>query len=636
MFRQSLLICVAGLTLYSNAMAEEAASDDNNALTQTDTRLQHVTVSGLRPIPVEDITGAVTLLNAEDLSIRNASYLADQLRMVPGVGVSRSGSKGGLTQVRIRGAEANHTLVLINGIEVSDPTTGETNFGLLSGLNISRVEILRGEQSGLFGSGAIGGVVNVITDPQNGPSGQIEYGSLETIRTAAGYGRAFDKGSLGLNISAFRTDGVDTSDSNGESDGTEDWSATLTGALDLPSDWTLNGLARYSDSEAQFDSDTDFDGLLNDADLSSETEQWLMGVALEGDAFGLNHAIRASQTSITRENFAAGASSDTSEGERTKLSYSPSLEISDAFADYIRLSGILEYENEDYTIRDNQYGGLTDQDQSVETLGIGADLNIQWGDLVTFAALRHNDNQGRFDDALSARIGASYDTATYGRFRASFGNGTKNPTFTELFGFFPGSFIGNSDLKPETSTGWEIGWQTSWQAIEFDLTYFEAELEDEIFTSFTPAFLSTPLNRTGKSERSGVELAANWYASDEISLNGQVSIIDSSADDGSMEVRVPEQTASLALSYNPQSAPDYRFGVALDYVGDQDDFDFGSFPSRRVTLDSYVLFSASAEIPLTKALSLTLRGENLLDQETVDVFGYAAPGATAYIGLKLR
>jgi len=113
-----------------------------------------IIVTGLRAVPASDVTSSVTVLDFETLAIRNSPFIADQLRAVPSLGVSRSGGLGNATQIRIRGGEANHTLVLLNGIEISDPFNGETDFGLWSGLNTQRIEVARGEQSGLYGSDA--------------------------------------------------------------------------------------------------------------------------------------------------------------------------------------------------------------------------------------------------------------------------------------------------------------------------------------------------------------------------------------------------------------------------------------------------------------------------------------------------
>lgn len=629
MRKHSLILAASTLALGQLAFAEETTLPSEK-------QLDTVSVTGLRPVETDQITTSFSLLTADQLDIRSSAFLVDELRAVPGVGVSRSGSKGGLTQVRIRGAEANHTLFLIDGIEVSDPSTGEINFGLFSGLSLDRIEILRGEQSGLYGSDAVGGVVNAITSDKQGLKGRVEYGTLETGLVEAGYGFDIEDGAFSISASAFTTDGVDTSDTGGETDGTENWSILANGSKALGSTWEVSGLALYSETDSQFDADIDFDGLLNDVDQSSETSQWLVGGKLQGESFGLNHLFRASYSNVDRTNYSSGNQTDSADGERLKLAYSPSKTFTPSFAEELRITGLIDFEKEDYAANDIQYGGLTNQNESFETFGIGGEAVLTNNGFTAHLSLRHDDNDGRFEDATTGRLGVAYDTGTIGRFRASIGSGVKNPNFTELFGFYPGSFIGNPDLKPEKSTSWEIGWDHAINDFEFSVTYFDADLEDEIYTAFTPSFLSTPMNRVGDSERSGVELGLGWTPTNELTITGQASFISSESDDGTEEIRVPEETASLSLDYRPANAEGYRFGAALDYVGDQDDFDFGSFPSRRVTMDSYVLLGASAEFPLNEAISLTLRGENLLDEDTSDVFGYASPGATAFIGLKLR
>jgi vitamin B12 transporter len=133
-------------SLLSTALAVSQA-----AYAQTPLNLEPVQVTGLRPIPLDSSVLTVTILGPDELAVRSSPFIADQLRSIPGIAVSRNGSVGGLTQVRTRGSEANHTLSLINGFEISDPTTGETNFGLLSVLPVERLEAFRGEQSGLYG-----------------------------------------------------------------------------------------------------------------------------------------------------------------------------------------------------------------------------------------------------------------------------------------------------------------------------------------------------------------------------------------------------------------------------------------------------------------------------------------------------
>lgn len=638
--KRSLILSCATIALAGGAFGQVANEEpDCPELSMgcrpviSGTRLPVIDVAGLRPTTESDLTTSVTIIDAADLAVRDAPYIADQLRAVPGVAVSRSGAAGGLTQVRVRGAEANHTLVLIDGIEVSDPITGETDFGLFSGLYPSRIEVARGEQSALFGSDAIGGVVNVVTGQETGARGILEGGSRSTYRLDGAYG--FDlgdgDGDVQLAFADVISEGVDTSGLGGEKDGYQNYSGLVTGGYMFQHDWDVRGLLRYGYGEVDTDPDLDFDGRLDNADRVTEAEQWTFGARVQGEALGVDHLLRASFNQVERENFGDGASLNAAKGERTKFSYSPSFDFAAEAAD-ITLSGLIDWEEEDYSASDTEFGGFTNQDQTFQTLGLAGEVQADFGDLILTASARHDDNDGLFDDATTWRIGGAY-TLNDTRFRASAGTGVKAPTFTELFGFFPGSFIGNPDLKPEESTSWEVGLDHDFGQVQTSLTYFEAELEDEIFTNFI-GFSSTPANREGASERSGVEASAVWRVTDSLSVKGAVSNISSNSDDGSDEVRVPEWTGSVALNWQSEQLEGLRAGIAADYVGEQKDRDFGTFTT--VTLDPYVLLSATAEVPVNERLSITLRGENLLDETVTDVFGFNGPGAGLFIGLKLR
>ncbi|GAB5456995.1 MAG: TonB-dependent receptor [Henriciella sp.] len=631
MFYKTSLLCAASLILPISAQAQSAS--DDVAVQET------VTVTSLRPLPKTDITTSVTTLEASDLAVRDKPYIADQLRAVPGLGVSRSGAAGGLTQVRLRGAEANHTLVLIDGLEVSDPITGETDFGLMSGLYPSRVEVARGEQSALYGSDAIGGVVNLVTGEQTGARGLLEAGSRNTWRLDGAYGFDLSDGDLQIAFADVTSDGVDTSGLGGEKDGYQNYSGLVSGGYQLSNNWSARGLLRYGYGEVDTDPDSDSDGRLDNADRVTESEQWTVGGTLNGTAFGADHLFRASYNQVERENFGDGAPLNASDGVRTKLAYSPSFAF-DTEAAIFTLSGLVDWEQDDYTASDVEFGGFTNQDQTFETLGLAGEVRADIGALALNASARHDDNDGQFEDAETWRLGAAYNFTNGAKLRASAGTGVKAPTFTELFGFFPGSFIGNPDLKPEKSTSWEIGWDQDFGALQTSLSYFDAELEDEIVTRFI-GFSATPDNRSGDSERSGIEAAFKWSASESIQVSGAVSNITSTGDDGSDEIRVPEWTGSLALNWQSPDKEGLRAGIAADFVGEQDDFDFGNFDPvtfapLRVALDSYVLVSATAAYPLTDRIAVTLRGENLLDETVTDVFGFNGPGAGLFVGIRIR
>jgi vitamin B12 transporter len=602
--------------------------------TSDERTLDTVLVSGLRAVPADVLTEDVAILDEQRLDIRNTPYVADQLRGVPGVAVSRSGNAGGLTQIRLRGAEANHTLVLLDGIEFSDPVTGETDFGLLSAVGIDRIEVLRGEQSVLYGSDAIGGVIAIYTGEEDALRGSIEAGSRDTFRGELGGGWQDGRSSIQAAISGFSSEGHDVSGRGGEKDASRNGAFLLKGETLIGDDWTLSGLASYRDTYVETDHDLNFDGQLDNADRTTDGEQWLWGAALNGATGPVDHIFRANYNEVTRINEADGSFTDETEGKRTKLSWSPSISFGETFDQSVSL--IADYEREDYErVSTNLAFGNPNQSRSFETTGIGGEYRVAVGAFDANASLRQDFNDGEFDDATSWRVGAGYSFESGTRVRASAGRGVKNPTFTELYGFYPGQFIGNADLEPETSTSWEVGIDQTFDRGSVSLTWFEAELEDEIYTAFTPTFASTPENRVGGSDRSGVEAGFQFNPMEGLSFFGQATAFSSENETGEDEIRVPDWTGSLAVDWRPQK-DGARFGAALDFVGEQDDFNFGVFPQERVTLDSYVLLSATAEWPLTERISLTLRGENLLDEEATDVFGYANPGAAGFIGLKLR
>ena len=594
-----------------------------------------IIVTGLRAVAQKDVTASITIIDAQDLAIRNSPYIADQLRAVPSLAVSRSGAAGSLTQIRLRGSEGNHTLVLLNGIEASNPVTGETDFGLWSGLNTSRIEVARGEQSGLYGSDAIGGVISIATD-SNGFNAAAEYGAFDTFRGQAGFGTQIENANFGINVSGFDTDGVDTSGLGGEKDGSSAYSILANADIALSPDWKIGALLTYRLSEVDFDSDTDFDGALNNADLDSEADQWIVGVNVTGQTGGLSHILRANYADVKTVSNAAGVFANETIGQRTKLSYSPSYALETGPAS-VTLSGLVDWEDETYERIDTDTRfGDPNQSESFDTFGFAGELRAALGEAAINGSIRHDDNDGQFENTTTWRVGGAYNFGFGGKLRGSVGTGVKNPTFTELFGFFPGSFNGNPDLIPEKSQSWEIGYDQSLGNIQASVTYFDAELEDEIVTRFNPDFTSSPANLTEDSSRSGIEFAVDWAVSNTVNITGTLSNISAEDDSGEDEIRRPETTGSIAANWQSSQKDGFRIGVAADYVGSQDDFNFGAFPAARVTLSDYVLLSANAEYPIANRVSVTLRGENLLDEQVQDIFSFNSTGAGVFIGFKIQ
>ena len=285
-----------------------------------------IVTANRREQPLSEIGTSISVLTDVDLVKGQYVYVLDALGSVPGVAISQSGSFGGTASVSIRGAGGDQTLVFVDGVRLNDPSsTGNGyNFANLDPHNIERMEILRGPQSVLYGSDAIGGVVNIITksgEEDAGASVFAETGSFNTYRGGATAFGGTEKFGYNIAASGTSTDGVssaDENDGNSEKDGFEGY--TLSGKLTAyPSDVIKAELiGRYSDNRSEFDSYGPIDG-----DKVSYTEDYLIaGRArvdlLDGDfinTFSVEHS------EIERRNETAGAETLNTKGSRLSLSY---------------------------------------------------------------------------------------------------------------------------------------------------------------------------------------------------------------------------------------------------------------------------------------------------------------------------
>jgi vitamin B12 transporter len=590
-----------------------------------------IVIGGRIPAHVEDLTSATSLLEVDDIELRGGLTLADTLRSIPGMAVSSSGAMGGLTDLRVRGSEADHVLVLIDGIEASVTLTGGFDFAHAPGFGVERVEILRGEQSALWGSDAIGGVINIRTTGSTGEASrmaQVEAGSFGSrfagVRASERQGRATG----GLSASYVQSDGIDVSGTGGENDGYSRLFVSTAGRFVLAEGESIQWAARVADFESEFDSDSDFNGLLNDTAEHSDGRQAALGGRLTLQRFGLQHDIAVNAAQDRLETFNAGLRQSETEARRLQSYYQATADWQAGPARH-RLTGLLEFEG----VQFESFAGVgagSNQTRDINNSALAADYRLSRGPARVSASLRQDQNDN-FENATTWRLGGAWAfDAIGGRVRASFGDGVKNPGIYELYGFFPGSFIGNPDLAPERSRGWEIGWdQALGEAGQVSLTWFTARLDDEIYTDFS-AFPFTARNRVTRSRRSGFELDTAYTPIDGLNLAASATFLDAE-ENGSPELRRPEFTGSLSVNWSPADG-DWQIGLAADHTGAQLDTDFTSFTT--VELSAYTLVYARIEWQMAETVRLYVRGTNLTDEETVDVFGYASEGRGLFVGIR--
>ncbi len=632
-------VAIAAALLCASVVHAQAAREPENL----------VVTASRTPVPAEQVGSVVTVIDREALDHRQTLIVSDVLREVPGVAVSRGGPLGAQTQVRVRGAEANHLLVMIDGVEANDPAANdEFSFENLTAFDVQRIEIVRGPQTALWGSDALAGVVNVVTrEPTEPLTGRafLEGGGNATTTGGAFVGWLGESGSLALSASHLATDGENIAREGNEDDGYRNTTATLKGSYRTGAASTLALFARHTDARRDFDG-VDFEGtgLPADADLYSDVVVDYLRLAARFQAPGsLDSELRATWLGSDTENFTAGFEDSENEAEKYGVYYQASLPLR---ADLDRLTVALEHEREKFRQRGvaSPFGD-PNQDQELDNTGAVLEyLANPTPKLALSGSVRHDDNSD-FENATTYRLSAAYAVLPgITRLHASWGTGRKTPTFIERYGYYPDLFIGNPGLAPEESEGWDAGVEQFLIGgrLRIDATYFRADLTDEIngfvFDPVSGAF--TAANEPGKSRRRGVEVALDAELPAGLAIGASYTYLDAEQPDPELgrarEIRRPRHSGSVNLTQQWLAG---RAGVNLNaiYTGERRDTFFPPFPepAQTLTLDDYTLVNFAASYALTPTVTVYGRVENLLDEDYEDVYGFNTPGRVAYLGVRM-
>ncbi len=618
------------------------------AETESPEELDQIIVSASRaPLTAANVGASATVITREQIERRQVRYVTDLLRTVPGFAVSHSGTTGSQTQVRVRGAEANHVLVLIDGIRANDPSTGdEFRWETLSTNNVERIEIVRGPQSSLWGSDAIAGVVHVITrsgSQSTGMSAYAERGSYGAVNAGLQGGGGGEGWSLDYGLEILNTDGTNISRTGNEEDDSDVKTASLSASFQASNNLKFDMGVRSVDSYAQFDPvDFFITGLPTDGDVSTDSRQNYLqiGATIGAAEDRLVHYLDVSFFDTSNSNATDGMPESSTASDRLTLSYQTDIRLGQNL-----LSLALDNERTRFQQIGEIVFGDPNQNQETSLNSFVADFQGNSIDRLTWLLSGRYDDYSDFDSAFTGRLSAAYQLGTTTLLRANVGTGQKTPTFTERFGFFPGQFVGNPNLTPEKSTSYELGVEQSLLdgALNFQLTLFNQDLTDEIdgFVFDPNTFLFTAENMLGSSSRDGVELAATVDVSDNFDFGFSYTYIDSSEKDDqgidSRELRRPRHVGSLNGNYSflEERA---RLTLVADYGGSQDDIFFPPFPapSEIVTLDSYWLLDLAISYDVSTKIGVFARASNLLDEDYEQVYGYRTPGRSYFFGIRYR
>ncbi len=602
--------------------------------------LEEVIITATRePVNAGMLGASFSVIDRTRLEDRQNPVLSDILRDLPGLSISPTGPKGAQTQIRIRGAEGNHTLVLIDGIEATDPASNfEMDFADILTTGVERVEFIRGPQSALYGSEAIGGVINILTrDPVEGLDIEAmgEGGSFGSMRFGATVSGGVDKIGATASIGYFDTKGISASPTGPEKDGYEN--LTVSGKIVAqPRDGlTLGVTARHVSAETEFDAMDFVTAKVVDQDLVRRFD------AFYGRAYGslalfdeawLHHAAVELTTTDT-DNFIDGAFDNAFEGERFKAHYQSTVALAGT-----ALTGAVEYEELTFKAINANPADPSNQQKKDDQISLVGEWR---GDLdetlfLTFGIRRDFNNV--FTDETTWRAAVSYWLAPGTQIRGSYGTGVSDPTFFDRFGFFPDQFQGNPDLTPEKARGWDIGVRQDFfdDRLAVDIAWFSSDLRDEIISVFDmDTFLSSVANQVGKSKRKGLELTARYSPSQALFFDFSYTWLDAKDPDGAREVRRARHQVNASATGRFLDDRG-RVTLAINYNGKQDDLDFSTFPPSTVRLEAYTLVTLSASWQLMDGLELFGRVENLLDETYQSVLGFNTPGVGAYAGLRMR
>ncbi|WP_111735115.1 TonB-dependent receptor plug domain-containing protein [Roseovarius amoyensis] len=615
--KHSILAAIAGVTTIftQTAVAEEAIE------------LDPIIVSGgLSPVEAAGYGRSVTVMTGEEIKERGIATVQDALRTVPGLAISSSG--GNYTEVRIRGAEANHTLILIDGVEAAG---GDGQY-ILSGLdtaNIERIEVLRGPQSVYYGSNASAGVINIIT--RTGKEG-TEYGaSFEAGTHGSNTSSAFAsvrgaRGGLSFSLSDNHDAGWDFSGDNGERDRTDRVTAILKGDIRLGDSVTLGFNLRRSDEHYEFDSTSwvAVDAatyIFDDPTQFASRDETTFSTFAEHEMFDGRAVHRLTYELTENEDRYNGGAPVKTRTEAYKYRLGVGLDGAAASAAHL-INLLLEHE-QDSSSTNLLYKRDSDA-IALEYRGSFANgLDVQ-------AGVRFEDNSV-FSDATTWNLAASYAFDNGVRLHASAGTGVVNPTYFDLFAAAFG-YTGNPNLRPEENESYDIGVEVPFMDGRglIDVTYFNERLENEIIDVPTGPGTFTFANQVGTSHREGVEVESSFAATDLVDLRLSYTYLDAKNPNGTVEARRPKHELGLGVTARTS---DGRASVSADIRHVADNTDNRYFPPfTPAKLPDYTLVNLSARFAVTDAVDATLRVENLLDESYSDVWGYAGRDRTIYVG----
>ena len=559
---------------------------------------------------------SVTVIDRAEIEAVQGADPARALNRVPGLSLSRSGGVGRVTSVNLRGASSDQLLVLIDGVRVADQASpaGGFDFGNLLLGTAGKIDVLRGSNSTIWGSEAVGGVIDVSTRTERGMSGSVEFGARDTLFASAAAGAGNDAVFFGLTGSWYETDGFSAAASGTEADGAQQFALGTTAFVNLTPSLELFAHGNFAEGEVEIDGFPAPTFVLADTEDTQKTTRYWgdVGLAYYGNDLTLRAAYSRSDTERVNRN-GAGNETFASDGASQRLSLR---------GEYRVLGGLSLAFGGDHEWTEFE----TSFDTAAETEISGAYAQLGWvmGRLAAHAGARVDDHE-QFGTHVSFGGDVSYGFGRDWRVRASVGEGFKAPTLYQLL-----SFYGNTALEPEESTSYDLGIEKGQRGagLHLALTGFRRDNDNLIGFGFTADRPFGVYLNTARARAQGIEAEAGFDLARGLRIAGIYSYVDAEDRSSGLELaRRPDHFGTIYADW----ASDFGLGLGADLRIAGPSWDNAANTNR---LDGYELLDLRASFGIGDNLEVFGRVENVFDTDYQTVAGYGTAGRSVFGGIR--
>jgi len=618
------------------------------------------------PTPASELGSSVTVVTGDDLQREQLRTVPDALKKVPGLDIVQTGGPGGQTSVFMRGTNANHVKVLIDGIDVGNPsiTNGAFDFGHLLTSDIEKIEVLRGPQSGLYGSDAIGGVIAITTKKGEGPprvTATAEAGSFGTFNQTASLRGSQANFSYAFNVAHFRSTDVPVTPLHllapGEkrnNDNYDNWTYSAKLGADLSDNLAVNFVARYTDAKLGFTGE-DFRLFPLDFPEALQSTQRNHNFYSRGEAvwslfddrfknyFGVNYTNQWDWTLNPNPDFffASPLVSPpiTNLGERIKFDWRGEARLIPGQTVVLGLEHQSESLRTDSTGTVDPFFNFTQTTTTAKTSNKAGYVELQSEFAKRFflvSNVRYDDNQS-FGPHTTWRLAPAFIVpGTNTKLKGSYGTGFKAPTLTQLYVNNPSfNAVANPNLRPETSKGYDFGFEQPLfhDRVNFGVTYFHNDIKNLINNVFNLSSFSFTYVNVGAATTYGTETFASIAVTDQLKLRADYTTIVTRDETTGLGLRNrPGHKESLSAIWSPNQQ--FTLSTTLLYVGRAVEFNRdGTIP--RVDSDAYTLVNIAGNYKVDDRVTVFGRIDNLLNRHYESPVGFDQPGFGAYGGIRV-